>query len=93
MEIGEEQQWFRKGRGMTDGMFMLRQLVEKRLEVQGEMALGFVNLEKAYDTVSREMVMVTLRWMGVPEAEVRLVEGMYKGTKGRMKNFGWSWDI
>ena len=35
------------GRGMTDGMFMLRQLVEKRLEVQGEMALGFVDLEKA----------------------------------------------
>ena len=28
--------------------------------------------------------MVTLRWMGVPEAEVRLEEGMYKGTKGRV---------
>ena len=42
-------------------MFMLRQLVEKRLEVQGEMALGFVDLEKAYDTVPREVVMATLR--------------------------------
>ena len=77
MEIGEEQQGFRKGRGMMDGMFTLRQLVQKRLEMQGEMALGFVDLEKAYDTVLREMVMVTLRWMGVPEAEeVKLVEGM-----------------
>ena len=37
MEIGEEQQGFRKGRGTTDGMFTLRQLVEKRLEVQGDM--------------------------------------------------------
>ena len=27
--------------------------------------------------------MVTLRWVGVPE-DVRLVEGMYKGTKGRV---------
>ena len=38
-------------------MFVLRQLVEKRLEVQGEMAMGFVDLEKTYDTVLREMVM------------------------------------
>ena len=39
------------------------------------MALGFVDLEKAFDTVPIEMVMATLRWMGVPEAEVRMVEG------------------
>ena len=56
-------------------MYVLRQMVEKRLEVQGSMALGFVDLEKAFDTVPREMVMATLRWMGVPEAEVRMVEG------------------
>ena len=40
------------------------------------MALGFIDLEKAFnDTVPREMVMETLWWMGVPEAEVRMVEG------------------
>ena len=72
---------------MMDGMFTLRQLVQKRLEMQGEMALGFVDLEKAYDTVLREMVMVTLRWMGVPEAQVRLVEGMYKETKERKESW------
>ena len=60
------QQGFRKGRGTTDGMFALRQLVEKRLEMQGRMAVGFVDLEKAFDTVPREMVMATVRWMGVP---------------------------
>ena len=58
--------------------------MKKKLEVQGEIVLGIVDLEKAYGTVPREMVMVTLRWMGVPEAEVRLVEGMYKGMKGRV---------
>ena len=59
-------------------MYVLRQMVEKILEVQGSMSLGFVDLEKALDTVPREMVMATLRWMGVPEAEVRMVEGMYE---------------
>ena len=43
-EFGEEQQGFRKGKGKTDWMFALRQLVEKRLEMQGRMAMGFVDL-------------------------------------------------
>ena len=48
------------------------------------MALGFVDLEKAFDTVPREMVMATLRWTGVPEAEVGMVEGMYEKTTTRV---------
>ena len=83
-ELGEEQQGFRKGRGTTDGMFALRQMVEKRLEMQGRMAVGFVNLEKAFDTVPREIVMATMRWVGVPEAEAMMVEAMYERTKGRV---------
>ena len=34
-DFGEEQQGFRKGRGTADGMYVLRQMVEKRLEVEG----------------------------------------------------------
>ena len=33
-----------KGKMRTDGMFALRQLVEKRLEMQGRMVVGFVDL-------------------------------------------------
>ena len=40
MEIRKEKQGFRKGRGMMDGMFTLRQLVDKRLEVQGGDGIG-----------------------------------------------------
>ena len=65
-------------------MYVLRQIVEKILEVQGSVALGFVDLEKAFDIVPREVVMATLRWMGVPEAEVRMVEGMYEKTTARV---------
>ena len=61
-------------------MYVPRQMVEKRLEIHGSMALWFIDLEKAFDRVHREMVMATLRWMGVPEAEVRMVEGTYEKT-------------
>ena len=50
-------------------MFALRQVVEKLLEMQGRVAVGFLDLEKAYDTVPREMVKAAVRWIGVPEAE------------------------
>ena len=52
-DFGEEQQGFMNGRGTADGMYVLRQMVEKRLEVKGSMALGFADLEKAFDTVPR----------------------------------------
>ena len=32
------------------------------------MALGFIDLDKAYDTAPRVMVMAVLQWMVVPEA-------------------------
>ena len=61
-------------------MYVLRQMVEKRLELQVSLALGFVDLERAYDTVPREMVMATLGWMGVSEAEVGMAESTYEMT-------------
>ena len=57
------------------------------------MALGFIYLEKAYDIVPRERAMATLRWMGVPEAEVSMVEGTYGEIKGKVeyrRNSGWT---
>ena len=42
-------------------MYVLGQMVEHILELQSSMALGFIDLEKAFDTVPREMVMATLR--------------------------------
>ena len=42
------------------------------------MSLGFVDLEKAFDTAPRETVMV------VPEAEGKMVEGTYDNTSTRV---------
>ena len=73
-EFGEEQQGFRKGKGKTDGMFALRQLVEKRLEMEGRMVVGFVDLLRkmvyADDLVKiaqnkQELQEVLEEWKGV----------------------------
>ena len=64
-------------------MYVLRHMVEKRLEVRGSLGLVFDDLERAYDTIPREMVMVTLRWMGASEAEVRMAESTYEMTTAK----------
>ena len=56
--------------------------MDKKLEAQENVALVFKDLKKAYDRVPREMA--TLRWVGVPEAEVRMVGGTCEETKGRV---------
>ena len=35
----------------------------KKLEGQEDMSIGNIDLEKAYDTITREIVMATLKWM------------------------------
>ena len=40
--------------------------MEKKLKVKGSMALGFVDLEKAYDTVPMELVIVYMEVDGCP---------------------------
>ena len=79
-KIGENQLGFRKGRGTDDGLFAIRQIIEKRRAFRKDVAFGFVDLEKAFDTVPRELTFAIMRWMEVGEAEVRMVEDMYKET-------------
>ena len=52
--------------------------------MQGRMAIGFVDLEMAYDSVPTEIVTAIVKCVGVPEAEAEKVEAMYERTKGRV---------
>ena len=78
-ELGEENQEFRK---KDNGWNVSRRyLIDKMLDKQGNVALGFVDLEKAFDNVSREMVVATVKWLEVPEAEERTVKATCERTR------------
>ena len=51
-ELPESQCGFRVGRGCSDMIFTVRQLVEKTVEHQSKQFLIFIDLTKAYDTTT-----------------------------------------
>ena len=58
VEISKQQYGFMPGKGTTDAMFALRMLMEKYREDQRELHCVFMDLEKAYNRVSREAVVL-----------------------------------
>ena len=64
-KVMDEQGGFRSGRGCSDQIFAVKQIVEKTIEKDRQMYMAFVDLEKAYDNVSREKLWKVLDEYGV----------------------------
>ena len=72
---------FMKGKGTTDAIFMSRQMQEN-FRVKGKkLYFGFVDLEKAFDRVPREVISWAMRKLGVEEWLVLAVLSMYTSAK------------
>ncbi len=79
VSVHEMQRGFVSGRSTADAIFVLRQLLARHLEVGEALWTVFVDLEKAYDTVPRELVWWALRKQGVEESLVGAVRALYDG--------------
>ena len=81
VSIHEMQFGFMPGKSTVDAIFITRQVQEKFLEGNRKLYWCFVDLEKAFDRVPREVMYWCLRKRGVPERLVNMIKMIYKGAR------------
>jgi hypothetical protein len=80
VNVNNMQFGFMPGRGTTDAIFVVRQMQEKHCAKRKKLYYAFVDLEKAFDRVPREVTRWALRKAGVDEWLVTAVMSMYEGA-------------
>nr|VZH99090.1 unnamed protein product [Spirometra erinaceieuropaei] len=82
--ISESQCSFRRHRGTTDMIFAARQLQEKCQEMRTHLYSTFVDLTKAFDTVTREGLWTIVQKFGCPERFTQMVRQLHDGMMARV---------
>ena len=79
--LRNEQTGFRKGRGITEQIFTLRNIIKQANEWQATLYLNFIDFEKASDSVHRDSLWRIMRAYGIPEKLTNLVKAFYDDFK------------
>ena len=86
--LPESQCGFRAGRGTVDMIFAARQLQEKCREQHQDLYTTFVDLTKAFDTVSRAGLWKIMAKYGCPDKFIALVRQFHDGMLVRVTDDG-----
>ena len=84
----ESQCGFRANRGTTDMIFVLRQIQEKCREQSMSLFVAFIDLTKAFDTVSRDGLWKILSRLGCPPKFLTIIRQLHEGQRGQVKHNG-----
>ena len=72
-----EQAGFRKDKSCTDQIATLHIIIEQSLEWQSTLYLNFIDFQKAFDSVDREVTWKLLQHYGIPPVFMNLIQQLY----------------
>ena len=78
--ISEEQNGFRKNRRGTEILYILKELIEEAGKENKQLYCMFLDIEKAYDTVNRQIMWELVERLGFDEHIRKILKSMYRNT-------------
>ena len=76
-EVSELQSGFRSGMGMREGIFNLRSICDRALEIGKEVYMCFIDYTKAFDWVKHSKMIECLKEIGVDDTELQIITKLY----------------
>ena len=80
-----EQSGFTAGRSTMDAILALRLLSEIRREFNRPLAVAYVDIKAAFDSVDRKALWLALKGIGVPDPLMRLMQDLHVGSCARVR--------
>ena len=80
----QSQSGYREGRRTIDGIFTLRQLMEKAREQRRNVYIAFINFTKAFHTVNRDLLYKILGRLDCPPKFIRIIIMLYIKLHARL---------
>ena len=84
----DSQSGFRKGYSTQDHIFSIKEITHKLLEQKQEAYIAFLDLEKAFDCISRKKIWCLLRERNVGKKITNAIESMYKVNQNYVRIHG-----
>ena len=87
-KISENQFGFMPGKSTMEAIFSLRQLMEKYWAKRKNLHMVFIDLEKVYDRVPRDLIWWVLTKKNVPRGYIEIIKDMYEGAVTSVRTTG-----
>jgi hypothetical protein len=83
--LSPRQKAFREGDGLADNTWLLRSIIKDSQVAHKPLIATFIDVSKAFDTVSHQSLLRASARLGVPPLLVRYIKNLYTGSTTRLK--------
>lgn len=84
----KEQGGYRRGRGTTEQVFIIRNIIDQVNEWQATFYVNFIDFKKTSDSVNFESLWVVFQKYGIPGNIIRIVKLFYEDFKCAVEDQG-----